>query len=277
MRISVFGIGYVGAVSAACLAADGHDVVAVDTNAHKVKMLNDGVAPIVEAGLAELVREGVRSTRLRATTDVQDAVGGSDASLVCVGTPSRANGDLDLGQVSRVCESIGGALGRKNAFHSVILRSTMLPGSMRGVVQPALEKGSGKQADRDFGLAIFPEFLREGSAIRDYREAGTVIIGVSDARTESMLREINKGVPGQIHVTDLETAEAVKYANNAWHAAKIVFANEMGAFCKAHGIDSHKVMEIVCADRRLNVSTAYLRPGFAYGGSCLPKDLRALR
>ncbi|MES1151263.1 MAG: hypothetical protein ABUL54_05160, partial [Dongia sp.] len=199
MRISVFGIGYVGAVSAACLAADGHDVVAVDTNAHKVKMLNDGVAPIVEAGLAELVREGVRSTRLRATTDVQDAVGGSDASLVCVGTPSRANGDLDLGQVSRVCESIGGALGRKNAFHSVILRSTMLPGSMRGLVQPALEKSSAKQAERDFGLAIFPEFLREGSAIRDYREAGTVIIGVSDARTESMLREINKGVPGQIH------------------------------------------------------------------------------
>jgi GDP-mannose 6-dehydrogenase len=276
MRISVFGIGYVGAVSAACLAADGHDVVAVDTNAHKVKMLNDGVAPIVEAGLAELVRDGVRSSRLRATTDVHDAVGGSDASLVCVGTPSRANGDLDLGQVSRVCESIGGALARKNAFHAVILRSTMLPGSMRGLVQPALEKGSSKQAERDFGLAIFPEFLREGSAIRDYREAGTVILGVSDAKTESMLREINKGVPGQIHVTDLETAEAVKYANNAWHAAKIVFANEMGAFCKAHGIDSHKVMEVVCADRRLNISTAYLRPGFAYGGSCLPKDLRAV-
>jgi len=282
MRISIFGIGYVGAVSAACLAADGHDVAAVDTNAHKVKMLNDGVAPIVEAGLAELVREGVRSGRLRATTDVQDAIGGSDASIVCVGTPSRANGDLDLSQVARVCESIGEALARKEGFHAVIVRSTMLPGSMRGVVQPALEKGSGKKADQDFGLAIFPEFLREGSAIRDYREAGTVIIGVSDARTEGMLREINKGVPsldqgGQVHVTDLETAEAVKYANNAWHAAKIVFANEVGSFCKAHGIDSHKVMEIVCADRRLNVSTAYMRPGFAYGGSCLPKDLRAVR
>jgi GDP-mannose 6-dehydrogenase len=277
MRISIFGIGYVGAVSAACLAADGHDVAAVDTNPHKVKMLNDGVAPIVEAGLAELVREGVRGGRLRATTDVQDAISGSDASIVCVGTPSRANGDLDLTQVARVCESIGAALARKNAFHAVIVRSTMLPGSMRGVVQPALEKGSGKQADKDFGLAIFPEFLREGSAIRDYREAGTVIIGVSDPRTEGLLREINKGLPGQIHVTDLETAEAVKYANNAWHAAKIVFANEVGSFCKAHGIDSHKVMEIVCADRRLNVSTAYMRPGFAYGGSCLPKDLRAVR
>jgi GDP-mannose 6-dehydrogenase len=277
MRISIFGIGYVGAVSAACLAADGHDVVAVDTNAHKVKMLNDGVAPIVEAGLAELVREGVRSTRLRATADVQAAINDTDCSIVCVGTPSRANGDLDLSQVARVCESIGEALAKKGSFHAVVVRSTMLPGSMRGVVQPALEKGSGKKADADFGLAIFPEFLREGSAIRDYREAGTVIIGVSDARTEGMLREINKGVPAQIHVTDLETAEAVKYANNAWHAAKIVFANEVGSFCKAHGIDSHKVMEIVCADRRLNVSTAYMRPGFAYGGSCLPKDLRAVR
>jgi GDP-mannose 6-dehydrogenase len=277
MRISIFGIGYVGAVSAACLAADGHAIVAVDTNAHKVKMLNDGVAPIVEAGLAELVREGVRSTKLRATTDVQEAIGDSDCSIVCVGTPSRANGDLDLSQVARVCETIGAALAKKPGFHAVIVRSTMLPGSMRGVVQPALENGSGKKADRDFGLAIFPEFLREGSAIRDYREAGTVIIGVSDARTEGMLREINRQVPGQVHVTDLETAEAVKYANNAWHAAKIVFANEVGSFCKAHGIDSHKVMEIVCADRRLNVSTAYMRPGFAYGGSCLPKDLRAVR
>jgi GDP-mannose 6-dehydrogenase len=277
MRISIFGIGYVGAVSAACLAADGHEVVAVDTNAHKVKMLNDGVAPIVEAGLAELAREGVRGSRLRATTDVQGAINDSDCSIVCVGTPSRANGDLDLSQVARVCESIGAALARKGTFHAVIVRSTMLPGSMRGVVQPALEKGSGKKADQDFGLAIFPEFLREGSAIRDYREAGTVIIGVSEARTESLLREINKGVSAQIHVTDLETAEAVKYANNAWHAAKIVFANEVGAFCKAHDIDSHKVMEIVCADRRLNVSTAYMRPGFAYGGSCLPKDLRAVR
>jgi GDP-mannose 6-dehydrogenase len=277
MRISIFGIGYVGAVSAACLAADGHEVVAVDTNAHKVKMLNDGVAPIVEAGLAELVRDGVRGAKLRATTDVQDAISGSEASIVCVGTPSRANGDLDLSQVARVCESIGAALARKGSFHAVIVRSTMLPGSMRGVVQPALEQGSGKKTDQDFGLAIFPEFLREGSAIRDYREAGTVIIGVAEARTEGMLREINKGVSAQIHVTDLETAEAVKYANNAWHAAKIVFANEVGAFCKAHDIDSHKVMEIVCADRRLNVSTAYMRPGFAYGGSCLPKDLRAVR
>jgi GDP-mannose 6-dehydrogenase len=144
------------------------------------------------------------------------------------------------------------------------------------VVQPALEKGSGKRADQDFGLAIFPEFLREGSAIRDYREAGTVIIGVSDARTEGMLREINKGLEGQIHVTDLETAEAVKYANNAWHAAKIVFANEVGSFCKAHGIDSHKVMEIFCQDTKLNLSPYYLKPGFAFGGSCLPKDLRSL-
>jgi GDP-mannose 6-dehydrogenase len=277
MRISVFGIGYVGAVSAACLAADGHDVTTVDTNPAKVKMINDGVAPIVETGLADLIREGVRSGKLRATTDAPGAVNGTDCSIVCVGTPSHANGDLDLTQVARVCESIGAALVKKSAFHAVVIRSTMLPGSMRNVVQPALEKSSGKQADKDFGLAIFPEFLREGTAIRDYREAGTVILGVSEPETERLLREINKAVPGQLHVTDVATAEAVKYANNAWHATKVVFANEIGAFCKAHAIDSHKVMEIVCADRRLNISTAYLRPGFAYGGSCLPKDLRALR
>jgi GDP-mannose 6-dehydrogenase len=277
MRISVFGIGYVGAVSAACLAGDGHSVIAVDTNPHKAKMINDGVAPIVETGLAELVREAVRSGKLRATTNGKEAVLGSECSIVCVGTPSHANGNLDLAQVSRVCESIGEALAKKSGFHAVVIRSTMLPGSMREVVKPALERSSGKKADIDFGLAIFPEFLREGSAIRDYREAGAVIIGVSEPRTEKMLREINKDVPGQHHVTDLATAEAVKYANNAWHATKVVFANEIGAFCKAHGIDSHKVMEIVCADRRLNISTAYLRPGFAYGGSCLPKDLRALR
>ncbi|HEY4163400.1 MAG TPA: nucleotide sugar dehydrogenase, partial [Dongiaceae bacterium] len=245
MRISVFGIGYVGAVSAACLAADGHQVVAVDSNPDKAKMINDGVAPIVEAGLAELVRETVRERRLRATTDAVDAVTGTECSIVCVGTPSRANGDLDLSQVARVCESIGEALKRKSDFHAVVVRSTMLPGSMREVVLPALERGSGKRAGSDFGLAIFPEFLREGSAIRDYREAGTVIIGADDARTERMLREMNKNIPGQVHVTDLATAEAVKYANNAWHAAKIVFANEIGGFCKAHDIDSHKVMEIV--------------------------------
>ncbi|HVO02086.1 MAG TPA: nucleotide sugar dehydrogenase [Candidatus Cybelea sp.] len=277
MRISVFGIGYVGAVSAACLAADGHRVIAVDTSPQKTKMINDGVAPVVEAGLAELIRDGVRAGLLGASTDAAEAVAGSDCSLICVGTPSRANGDLDLTQVVRVCESIATALGKKGAFHAVIVRSTMLPGSMRDVVQPTLEKGSGKRAGTDFGLAIFPEFLREGSAIRDYREAGTAVIGVSEPESERILRELNKGIPGQLHVTDLATAEAVKYANNAWHATKIVFANEIGGFCKAHGIDSHKVMEIVCADRRLNISTAYLRPGFAYGGSCLPKDLRAVR
>ena len=277
MRISVFGIGYVGAVSAGCLAADGHEVIAVDTNPQKAKMINDGVAPIVEAGLAELIREGARSGKLRATTDAVEAIMNSECSIVCVGTPSHGNGNLDLTQVARVCESIGAAIAKKSAFHAVVIRSTMLPGSMRDVVKPALEKGSGKKADTDFGLAIFPEFLREGSAIRDYREAGTVIIGVSEPKTEKILREINQGVPGALHVTDLGTAEAVKYANNAWHATKVVFANEMGAFCKAHDIDSHKVMEIVCSDRRLNISTAYMRPGFAYGGSCLPKDLRAVR
>lgn len=276
MRISVFGIGYVGAISAACLAKDGQVVVAVDTNSQKVGAINDGQSPIVEEGLADLIRQGIETGRLRATTDGAEAVEDTDLSFVCVGTPSLANGSLDLTYVTRACEEIGRAIAAKRRFHAVVVRSTMLPGSMSGVVIPLLEKVSGKKAGADFGAAIYPEFLREGSALRDYYDAGTVIFGAEDDRTLALLREATEGLTGQEFVLDTATAEMIKYTHNAWHAAKIVFANEIGELCKSMGVDSHRVMATVCADKRLNISAAYMRPGFAFGGSCLPKDLRAL-
>lgn len=276
MDISVFGIGYVGAVSAACLASDGHQVIAVDVNPLKVEMLNAGRSPVVETGLEEKIRQGIDSGRLRATVDGGAAIAASEISFVCVGTPSQANGSLDLGHVLRVCEDIGAALRGKTEFHVVVMRSTMLPGSMLGAVIPALEQASGKVAGQDFGVALYPEFLREGSAIADYYGASTIVFGVSEPRTEAALSAVCNGLHGRVHITSITTAEAVKYANNAWHAAKIVFANEIGAFASRQGIDSHEVMRILCTDDRLNISPVYLRPGFAYGGSCLPKDLRAL-
>ncbi len=276
MKISVFGIGYVGAVSAACLADDGHMVVAVDVNPGKVSCLNSGRSPIVEPGLGTLISNGVAHGRLRATTNAEEAVFDTDLSLVCVGTPSDRNGSLDLGYVRRVCSEIGAVLRRKPDFHVVAIRSTMLPGSTRETVVPILEETSGRPAGATFGVALCPEFLREGSAIRDHRETSPIVLGVDDARSERVLRELFGPLPGELLVTDAATAEMVKYANNAWHATKIVFANEIGAICKANAIDGRRVMEIVRSDRRLNVSAAYMQPGFAFGGSCLPKDLRAL-
>jgi len=276
MKLSIFGIGYVGAVSSACLASEGHSVLAVDVNEFKVATLNAGRAPIVEAGLEEMIAANVAEGRLKASTDVQTAIHSTQLSIICVGTPSMTNGNLDLSYVVRVCETIGAALREKAEHHVVVLRSTMLPGSMHNVVIPVLERCSGKKAGVDFGIAFYPEFLREGTAIKDYYEAGVIIFGTDDAKSADILRELVSNVHGSLFVTDIATAEAIKYANNAWHAAKIVFANEIGLFCKAHHIDSHKVMEIVCADKRLNMAPTYLKPGFAYGGSCLPKDLRAL-
>jgi GDP-mannose 6-dehydrogenase len=279
MRISVFGIGYVGAVSAACLARDGHRVVAVDTSGQKVETINAGRSPIVEEGLALLIAEAVAAGRLRATTDGAEAVAESELSFVCVGTPSLANGDLDLTQVVRVCEVIGRAIAQKGGFHAVAVRSTMLPGSLAGVVTPVLERAAGGRAGDAFGVAIYPEFLREGTAIRDHDQAGIVVLGADDERderTRALVREVALRDGGQELLVPTAVAEMIKYTNNAWHATKIVFANEIGAVCKTLGIDSHSVMEAVCADTRLNVSAAYMRPGFAFGGSCLPKDLRAL-
>jgi GDP-mannose 6-dehydrogenase len=277
MRIAVLGIGYVGVVSAACLASDGHVVTAVDINPAKVDAVNEGRAPISENGLDALVRANFSAGRLNATTDIERAVGLAELSLICVGTPSMADGALDLTDVVRVCEGLGRVLRQQDCFHTVVLRSTVLPGSTAEVVIPVLERVSHKRAGQDFAVAFYPEFMREGSAITDYREPAAIVFGVEDDRSEITLRKLVEPLRGKIYVTNYAVAEAIKYASNAWHATKITFANEIGNFCSAVGADSYRVMEILCADHRLNISPAYLRPGFAYGGSCLPKDLRALQ
>lgn len=276
MKVSVFGLGYVGAVSAGCIASDGHTVVGVDPNRTKVDLINKGVTPIVEKDIGDFIAKSVREGRLRATTDVKDAVAATDISLVCVGTPSQANGNLDLSFVRHACEEIGAALAAKSGFHVVVARSTMLPGSMRDIVIPTLEAASGKKANVDFGVCSNPEFLREGSAVYDYYNPPKTVIGESDKRAGDALVKLYENLKAPMLRTSIETAEMVKYADNNWHAVKVTFANEIGNICKAAGIDSHKVMEIFCQDTKLNLSPYYMKPGFAFGGSCLPKDVRAL-
>jgi GDP-mannose 6-dehydrogenase len=276
VRISIFGLGYVGAVSAGCLASDGHDVIGVDPNQTKVDLINKGVTPIIEKDIGEMIAKTAATGKLRATTDVREAVMGSDISLICVGTPSMLNGNLDLSYVRRVCEEIGAAIKEKSTFHVVVGRSTMLPGSMHNVVIPTLEQASGKKAAVDFGVCNNPEFLREGTAVYDYYHPPKTVIGESDSRAGDMLVELYKNMDAPTIRTDVETAEMVKYTDNNWHALKVAFANEIGNICKAVGIDGHKVMEIFCKDTKLNLSPYYMKPGFAFGGSCLPKDVRAL-
>lgn len=276
MRISIFGMGYVGAVSAGCLANDGHQVIGVEPNRTKVDLINSGKAPIVEKDIGELVSVNVAQGRLRATTDVRAAVEDSDLSLICVGTPSLINGNLDLSYVRRVCEEIGAALKDKPAFHVVVARSTMLPGSMRDVVIPTLEAYSGKVAGKDFGVCNNPEFLREGTAVFDYYHPPKTVIGETDSQAGDVLLRLYENMDAPLVRTSVETAEMVKYTDNTWHAVKVAFANEIGNIAKALGIDGHEVMEIFCKDTKLNLSPYYLKPGFAFGGSCLPKDVRAL-
>lgn len=276
MKISVFGLGYVGAVSAGCLATDGHDVIGVDPNQTKVDLINRGVTPIIEKDIGEMIAAAAKAVRLRATTSVAEAVAMSDLSLVCVGTPSQLNGNLDLSYVRRVCEEIGGALKSKTGFHVVVARSTMLPGSMRNVVIPTLEQASGKVAGKDFGVCNNPEFLREGTAVYDYYHPPKTVIGETDARAGDLLVQLYAKMDAPLVRTSVETAEMVKYADNNWHALKVAFANEIGNICKAVGIDGHEVMSIFCQDTKLNLSAYYMKPGFAFGGSCLPKDVRAL-
>jgi GDP-mannose 6-dehydrogenase len=276
MKISVFGLGYVGAVSAACLAADGHEIIGVDSNRTKVDLINSGVTPIIEKDVGELIGVAVRDRRLKATTSVQEAVNGSDLSIICVGTPSQLNGNVDLTHVRRVCEEIGEALRDKAAFHVVVIRSTILPGSMRSVVIPALAQASGKQAGVGFGVCNNPEFLREGTAVYDYHHPPKTVIGETDPRAGDLLVSLYQAMSAPLIRTSIEVAEMVKYADNTWHAVKVAFANEIGTICKASGIDGKAVMEIFCQDTKLNLSPYYLKPGFAFGGSCLPKDVRAL-
>ena len=276
MKISIFGLGYVGAVSMACLARDGHEVVGVDLDPVKLDLIRSGRSPIVEEGIQELTAEVVASGRVRVTDDVAGAVRATDLSFICVGTPSSANGSQDLSAVARVSEQIGAALKDKAGYHAVVMRSTIEPGSMDSVVRAGLESASGKQADRDFGLGFQPEFLREGSSIKDYDNPPFTVIGTADERLAGMLREVFGHLQCEFVVTSMGVAEMLKYACNAFHAVKITFANEIGRLSRSVGVDSREVMDLVCRDKRLNISTAYLKPGFAFGGSCLPKDLRAL-
>jgi GDP-mannose 6-dehydrogenase len=276
VKISIFGMGYVGTVSAACLAADGHFVIGVDPVPNKVDLINRGQSPIIEADIDQLISSGVKSGRLRATDNFVEAIENTEISFVCVGTPSQPNGSLDLRYIRRICEQIGEALKRKTARHTVVIRSTILPGTMKTTIIPTLEEYSGKKAGVDFGVSNNPEFLREGSAVKDYRLPPKTVIGQLDAESGELLVELYRDIDAPLIRTDIQTAEMVKYVDNGWHALKIGFANEIGNLCKTLDIDSHAVMNIFCQDKKLNISPAYLMPGFAFGGSCLPKDLRAL-
>lgn len=276
MRLSVFGIGYVGCVSAACFAQAGHRVIGVDVNSTKVDIINKGKSPIVEEGIGDLIAQVVASGQLRATTDSFAAINESDFSLVCVGTPSNPNGSLDLKHVKSVCEQIGRALREKSERHVVIVRSTMLPGTVESVIVPTLEEHSGKQAGKDFSVCINPEFLREGTSIKDFYNPPFTLIGADDEDAAAAVRGLYAKLDAPVFITSLRTAEMVKYVCNCFHALKVSFANEVGNLCKALGIDSHEVMDVFCKDTKLNLSPNYLKPGFAFGGSCLPKDLRAI-
>ena len=277
MRVSVFGLGYVGSVSAANFAADGHEVVGVDVHEEKVRAINEGRSPIVEPGLGELLEQGAAAKRLRATTSTADAVRETELSLICVGTPSRKNGSLDLTYLERVCEQVGTALEDKPDYHVVVVRSTVLPGTTHGVVIPALERTSGKKYGEGFGVAVNPEFLREGTALKDFKQPPLTLIGHNHAADAAPTTALYRNVAAPLYSTSIRVAEMMKYTSNTWHAVKVVFANEIGNLCKRVGIDSHEVMDIFCKDDKLNLSPYYLKPGFAFGGSCLPKDVRALQ
>ncbi len=277
MKVSIFGIGYVGAVSAACLADSGHDVIAYDPIQVKVDCINEGRSPIIEKDLDKIIKKTTSEGKLSATNSIKEAVEKSEISLICVGTPSREDGSLDLGYVKQCCKEIGETIKDKDSFHTVVLRSTMVPGSAMNIALPILEEASGKKAGIDFGFGNNPEFLRESTAIYDYYNPPKIVIGASDEKTGKIISDLYKGIEAPEIITDIGVAEGVKYADNAWHAMKIGFANEIGNIFKDCGIDSHKVMNIFCMDTKLNISRAYLMPGFAFGGSCLPKDVRAIR
>ncbi|MBK6909809.1 MAG: UDP-glucose/GDP-mannose dehydrogenase family protein [bacterium] len=276
MRISVFGLGYVGCVSAACLCEAGHEVWGIDVDQTKVNFLLEGKSPIVEKELPELIAKHRAAGRLNATTSVAEAVRATDLSLVCVGTPSLPSGALNTEYARRVCEQIGEAIKGLDRVHTVIIRSTLLPGTTRKELLPRLEKFSGKAEGSGFYIAYNPEFLREGSAVADFFGPPKTVIGADRELAAQQVADLYKGLPGAFHNCKIEEAELVKYADNAFHAVKVVFGNEVGAIAKSVGVDSHRVMEIFCTDTKLNLSPYYLKPGFAFGGSCLPKDVRAL-
>ncbi len=274
--VSIFGLGYVGCVSAACFAKESHEVVGVDVSEAKVAMVNGGRSTIVEEGIAELIQEVHSAGRLRATTSVDDAIAATDISLICVGTPSRTNGSIDLRFIERVSEQIGAALAAKSTRHTVVVRSTVMPGTIDDVVIPAIERASGTKHGDRFVVCSNPEFLREGTSIKDFYDPPFTLIGAHEPDHADALVALYQGVPAPLHVVDVRVAEMVKYACNCFHGVKVGFANEIGNLCKALQVDSHEVMRLFCEDKKLNISPAYLKPGFAFGGSCLPKDLRAV-
>jgi len=276
MKLSVWGLGYVGTVSAGCLAQEGHEVIGVDSEPAKVDLINAGKPPIIEKDIGQIIERQVAAGRLSATTEASVAVRQTDLFLICVGTPSRSNGDIELKYVRRVCEEIGTALRDHQGAPVVVIRSTMLPGTMREVVIPTLETFSGRRAGAEFGVCINPEFLREGTAVHDFFNPPKTVIGEFNRASGDLLANLYARIAAPLIRADIETAEMVKYADNAWHALKVGFANEIGNLCKGVGVDSHRVMDIFCQDTKLNLSPYYLKPGFAFGGSCLPKDLRAL-
>ncbi len=276
MKLSVWGLGYVGTVSAGCLAQEGHDVIGVDSEQTKVDLINAGKTPIIEKDIGRIIKQQVAAGRLSATTDAAVAVQRTDLFLICVGTPSRSNGDIELKYMRRVCEQIGTALRNHQGAPVVVIRSTLLPGTMRDVVIPTLEACSGRRAGAEFGVCINPEFLREGTAVHDFFNPPKTVIGELNRASGDLPASLYARIAAPLIRTDIETAEMVKYADNAWHALKVGFANEIGNLCKGLEVDSHRVMDIFCQDTTLNLSPYYLKPGFAFGGSCLPKDLRAL-
>jgi GDP-mannose 6-dehydrogenase len=276
MDISIFGMGYVGAVCAGCLADKGHNVIGVDVSTVKVDLINQGKSPIVEPGLDDLLKAGVTSGRIRATTDTVDAINNSELTMISVGTPSKKTGDLDLKYIETVAREIGSALRMKPTRHTIVVRSTVLPGTVKNVVVPLIEEMSGKKAGEDFGVAVNPEFLRESTAINDYNDPPMTVIGEWDKQSGDLLASVYSHLAAPIVRKPIEVAEMVKYACNVWHATKVSFANEIGTIAKELGVDGRQVMEVVCMDRKLNLSKYYMRPGFAFGGSCLPKDVRAL-
>lgn len=276
MKISVFGLGYVGTISAACLAKLGHDVIGIDVNSNKIRMISQGQSPVIEAEIAEILAEQTVNKRLRATTDGAWAFSQTDLSIICVGTPGQENGAIDLSSVVRVFEEIGHFLSAKSTFHWIVLRSTVLPGTTEQTLIPILEEKSGKSAGTDFGICFNPEFLREGSSVWDFFNPPKTVLGLQNPGALLPWVGIYDALPGPVIKTSIREAELVKYFDNIFHALKICFANEVGRVCQALKVDSHRLMNIFVQDTKLNISPLYLKPGFAFGGSCLPKDTRAL-
>ncbi len=277
MKISIFGLGYIGSVTGAAFASEGHDVIGVDANPDKVAMVNAGRSPVIEPGLDDLLGKAVADGKLRATTDPAEAVRASELSLICVGTPSQRNGSLNLEYLERVTQQIGEAMACLDHYHVVVVRSTVLPGTTHGMVIPALEKASGKTYGDGFGVSVNPEFLREGTALKDFRKPPLTLVGHNHAMDATQTVSLYASTDAPLVDTTIRVAEMVKYTSNVWHALKVCFANEIGNLCKRMGVDSHELMDIFCSDTTLNISPYYLKPGFAFGGSCLPKDVRAMQ